>query len=92
MSDSKVWLRPPWGQGEPKEVDATPDVLVPMMNAVNAASGAVVALVASERVPDFVAGAAVVYEHLTGHQGTFFPVHPATRAEVLRMKWATMLV
>jgi hypothetical protein len=33
MSDSKVWLRPPWGEGEPKEVDATPDVLVPMMNA-----------------------------------------------------------
>jgi len=28
-----VWLRPPWGVGEPKEVDATPDVLVPMMNA-----------------------------------------------------------
>jgi hypothetical protein len=27
-----VWLRPPWGEGEPKEVDATPDVLVPMMN------------------------------------------------------------
>ena len=45
-------------------------------------AGAVVALVASERVPDFVAGAAVVYERLTGHQGTFFPVHPATRAEV----------
>jgi len=45
-------------------------------------AGAVVALVASERVPDFVAGAAVVYEHLTSHQGTFFPVHPATRAEV----------
>jgi hypothetical protein len=31
MSDSKVWLRPPWGVGEPKEVDATPDVLVPLL-------------------------------------------------------------
>ena len=31
MSDSRVWLRPPWGVGEPKEVEATPDVLVPLM-------------------------------------------------------------
>ncbi len=31
MSDSKVWLRPPWGVGEPKEVEATPDVLVPLL-------------------------------------------------------------
>ncbi len=27
----KVWLRPPRGEGEPKEVDATPEVLIPMM-------------------------------------------------------------
>jgi hypothetical protein len=26
-----VWMRPPFGQGEPKEVDATPDILIPMM-------------------------------------------------------------
>jgi len=26
-----VWLRPPWGVGEPKEVDAAPDVLVPLL-------------------------------------------------------------
>ena len=31
MTDSKVWLRPPWGNGEPKEFDATPDVLTPAM-------------------------------------------------------------
>jgi hypothetical protein len=31
MSDSKVWLRPPWGVGEPKEFVATPEVLVPAM-------------------------------------------------------------
>jgi hypothetical protein len=24
-------MRPPWGQGEPKEVEATPEALVPMM-------------------------------------------------------------
>ena len=33
MSDSKVWLRPPWGGDEPKEFDARPDVLVPLMAA-----------------------------------------------------------
>jgi len=27
----KVWLMPPWGQGEPIEVEATPDVLTPLM-------------------------------------------------------------
>jgi hypothetical protein len=27
----KVWLKPPFGAGEPKEIDATPDVLVPLM-------------------------------------------------------------
>ena len=31
MSDPKVWLRSPFGQGEPKEVEATPKVLVPLM-------------------------------------------------------------
>ena len=27
----KVWMKPPFGVGEPKEVDATPDVLTPLM-------------------------------------------------------------
>ena len=27
----KVWLKGPWGQGEPIEVDATPDVLTPLL-------------------------------------------------------------
>lgn len=27
----KVWLRAPFGVGEPKEVEATPEVLTPMM-------------------------------------------------------------
>ncbi len=27
----RVWLRPPFGQGEPEEVEATPEVLVPRM-------------------------------------------------------------
>jgi hypothetical protein len=26
-----VWLRPPWGEGEPQEFDARPEVLVPHM-------------------------------------------------------------
>ena len=26
-----VWLAPPWGQGEPKEVEATPAVIAPLM-------------------------------------------------------------
>lgn len=26
-----VWLRPPFGVGEPKEVEATPEVLVPLL-------------------------------------------------------------
>ena len=30
MND-KVWMKPPFGVGEPKEVDATPEVLVPLM-------------------------------------------------------------
>ena len=31
MSEERVWMRPPWGAGEPKQVEATPDVLVPLM-------------------------------------------------------------
>ena len=31
--DNKCWMLPPFGDGEPKEVDATPEVLVPMMTA-----------------------------------------------------------
>jgi len=27
----KVWLVPPWGLGEPMEVDAMPDVLTPLL-------------------------------------------------------------
>lgn len=27
----KVFMKPPFGEGEPKEVDATPDVLTPLM-------------------------------------------------------------
>ncbi len=27
----RVWMMPPWGQGEPMEVEATPDVLTPLM-------------------------------------------------------------
>lgn len=27
----KVWLLPPWGGGEPKQFEATRDVLVPAM-------------------------------------------------------------
>ena len=29
----KVWLMPPFGEGEPKEVEATPAVLTPLMTA-----------------------------------------------------------
>jgi len=29
---NKVWLAPPYGQGEPKEVEATLDILLPLMN------------------------------------------------------------
>ena len=31
MSDERVWLRPPHGQGEPKQVEAKPELLVPLM-------------------------------------------------------------
>ncbi len=27
----KIWMTPPWGRGGPKEVEATPEVLVPLM-------------------------------------------------------------
>jgi hypothetical protein len=27
----RVWMHPPFGVGEPKEFDATPDVLTPLM-------------------------------------------------------------
>ena len=27
----RVWMMPPWRQGEPMEVEATPDVLTPLM-------------------------------------------------------------
>jgi hypothetical protein len=28
---STVWLLPPWGKGTPVEVEATPDILTPML-------------------------------------------------------------
>jgi len=31
MTDERVWLRPPHGQGEPKQVEAKPELLVPLM-------------------------------------------------------------
>ena len=31
-STDKVWMCPPHGQGEPKEVEATPGILLPLMN------------------------------------------------------------
>ncbi len=31
MSKDRVYMKPPFGLGEPKEVDASPEVLVPMM-------------------------------------------------------------
>jgi hypothetical protein len=31
MSESTVWLRPPFGVGEPREFEAAPDVLVPLL-------------------------------------------------------------
>jgi len=31
MSKDRVYMKPPFGLGEPKEVDATPEVLVPLM-------------------------------------------------------------
>jgi hypothetical protein len=27
-----VYLRPPWGQGEPQRFEARPDLIVPLMN------------------------------------------------------------
>ena len=31
MTDDRVWLLPPHGQGEPKQVEANRDTLVPLM-------------------------------------------------------------
>jgi hypothetical protein len=32
MNDgNRVWLKPPFGAGEPKEVEATPEILTPML-------------------------------------------------------------
>lgn len=31
MTSDRVWMMPPFGKGEPKEVEATPAVLVPLM-------------------------------------------------------------
>ena len=31
MPQEKVWLRPPYREGDPKEVEATPEVLTPLM-------------------------------------------------------------
>ncbi len=31
MSNDRVWLRPPFGVGEPKEVEATPEGVTPLM-------------------------------------------------------------
>ena len=28
---NRVWMMPPFGEGEPKEVEATPEVLTPLM-------------------------------------------------------------
>ena len=30
-TEDRVWLRPPFGQGEPKAFEAKPEVLVPAM-------------------------------------------------------------
>jgi hypothetical protein len=32
MSDDRVLMRPPFGEGEPKEFEAKPEVLIPLMN------------------------------------------------------------
>jgi len=29
---NRVFMRPPFGEGEPKEVEATPEVLIPLLN------------------------------------------------------------
>lgn len=33
MTEQCVWMRPPWGTGEPKQVEAAPEKLGPLMNA-----------------------------------------------------------
>lgn len=32
MTEETVWLAAPFGQGEPRRVEAKPEVLVPLMN------------------------------------------------------------
>lgn len=33
MTDAtRVWMKPPFGSGEPKEVEAKPELIVPLMN------------------------------------------------------------
>ena len=31
MTTSTTWMRPPWGDGDAKEVESAPEVLVPLM-------------------------------------------------------------
>jgi len=31
MTKETVWLAPPFGQGEPREVEAKPEVIVPLL-------------------------------------------------------------
>ena len=31
MNSDRVYMKPPFGLGEPKEVDATPEALLPLM-------------------------------------------------------------
>ncbi len=31
MNNTHVWLRPPFGAGEPKEVEAKPEILTPLL-------------------------------------------------------------
>ncbi len=31
MTENRVWMRPPWGCGEPREVEAAPEILTPLM-------------------------------------------------------------
>lgn len=33
MTKDRVYMKPPFGLGEPKEVEATPEVLVPLYSA-----------------------------------------------------------
>ena len=33
MTEDRVWLAPPFGQGEPQEFEAKPEILIPLLNA-----------------------------------------------------------